>query len=293
MKPKYTLLALSFCAPFFAASADESDRKWTVSTNVSWSQISMSDRDAISGSVSLSRQIGDVSVGGSIGTSNGSDALFDGQTVTDRSSVFGSAFVSWSTDFATLNLNASYGSEEFEGRLILDDGRYEILNGAEVDLVSDVDSVSVNAGISKTLILGDWDVIPRAGFGWSQSASTNTVTAIDGLTGSEFLDEDQTGLSGTIGIGIGYVATERVYLFSDITGLYTENGASNGFASASRQGGLRASGRQDPEESAWAELSLGASFTATDRITLSLTGGTTAGRDDEEVFVSSSLSFGF
>ena len=56
---------------------------------------------------------------------------------------------------------------------------------------------------------------------------------------------------------------------------------------------MRSCSRQDAEESRWAELSLGASLYATDAVTLSLSGGTTAGRDTEEVFASSSLSVSF
>lgn len=293
MKLLSTNIALAVCVSLMSANAQTGTQDWTLSTSGSWSEIDRSDRDAVSLSVSLSRDIGDKTIGGSIGTSNGSDALFDQAEITDRSSVFGSIWFAFPVNEAYVDLSASYGQDDYDGQLIIEESRFGLLEGAGVNLSSDVDSFAIAAAISRTFISGDWDFIPNASLGWSQSESTTTTAALDESLAPIAVSEEQSGLTGSAGMGVGYVATDTVYVFADIVGLYTENGASTGITSMSRNGGLRASSRQDLDEAAWAELSLGASLNATQSVSVSLVGGTTAGRDEEEIFATTSISVGF
>lgn len=292
-----TRLAACLCAGCLAtqptALAEPNAPKWTMSASGSLSELETSDRDAVSASVSLSRTVGNGSIGGALATSNGSDALFDQAEVTDRSSIFASAWIVVPVGPANLDLSVSYGQEDFDGRLVLDSNRFEVLSGAEIDLASEVDSFTTSAAISRVFISGDWDIIPRASLGWSQSEATTTAAAIDGVSGLGVVSEEQSGTNAALGLGLGYVASDQLYLFSDLTGFYAENGASVSVGPASRFGGLRASNRQSPEEATWAEVSFGASIYASDKLTLSLVGGTTAGRDSEEVFATTTLSLGF
>lgn len=293
MKLKAFYLSAAICAALPQAVAQTGDPLWTVSTSGSWSQIDTSDRDAVSASVSLSRVVGDGSVGASLATSNGSDALFNGAEITDRSSLFASAWVYIPVGAVDLDLSASYGQEDFDGRLELESDRFDELDGTEIDLTSEVDSVSLAATLSRVFIVEYWDIIPSATLGWSQSEATSIALAPGDLARPAELVEEQSGMNAAIGLGLGYVAHDRLYLFSDLSALYAENGASTGVSEASRLGGLRASQRQAADEVTWAEVSLGASFYATDTVTLSLSGGTTAGRDEEEVFATTSLSISF
>ena len=171
--------------------------------------------------------------------------------------------------------------------------RFEGLGGTDIDLASEVDSLAVAATLSRVFIVENWDIIPSATIGWSQSDASSTAEAISGLSAPAVLTEEQSGINAALGLGLGYVAHDKLYLFSDVSALYAENGASTGVGQASRLGGLRASSRQAPEEATWAQVSLGASFYATDTLTLSLSGGTTAGRNEEEVFATTTLSIGF
>ncbi|MEO0818239.1 MAG: hypothetical protein AAFX86_13165 [Pseudomonadota bacterium] len=293
MKFKALYLSAVLCAVLPKAVAETDDPLWTFSTSGSWSQIDSSDRDAVSASVSLSRVVGKGSFGASLGTSTGSDALFNGAEITDRSSFFVSSWVYVPVGMVDLDLSVSYSQEDFEGRLELESDRFGELGGTEIDLASDVDSFSVGATLSRIYIVEYWDIIPSATIGWSQSDASSRAVARDGLAEPAVLTEGQSGLNGAVGLGLGYVAHDRLYLFSDISALYAENGASSSVGQASRLGGLRANSRQDPDEATWAEVSLGASFYATDTLTLSLSGGTTAGRDNEEVFATTTLSIGF
>jgi len=293
VKLKAFYLSAAICAALPQAVAQTGDPLWTVSTSGSWSQIDTSDRDAVSASVSLSRVVGDGSVGASLATSNGSDALFNGAEITDRSSLFASAWVYIPVGAVDLDLSASYGQEDFDGRLELESDRFDELDGTEIDLTSEVDSLSLAATLSRVFIVEYWDIIPSATLGWSQSEATSIALAPGDLARPAELVEEQSGMNAAIGLGLGYVAHDRLYLFSDVSGLYAENGASTGVSQASRLGGLRASQRQAPDEVTWAEVSLGASFYATDTVTLSVSGGTTAGRDEEEVFATTSLSISF
>ncbi|MEM7767795.1 MAG: hypothetical protein AAF253_09945 [Pseudomonadota bacterium] len=237
--------------------------------------------------------VGEGSVGVSLATSNGSDALFNGTEITDRSSLFASAWVYVPVGVAGLDLSVSYGQEDFDGRLELESDRFDGLDAAEIDLTSEVDSLSAAATLSRVFIVEDWDIIPSATLGWSQSEATSTAETTGDFARPAVLREEQSGVNAAIGLGLGYVAHDQLYLFSDVSALYAENGASTGVSQASRLGGLRASQRQAAEEVTSAEVSLGASFYATDTVTLSLSGGTTAGRDDEEVFATTSLSISF
>lgn len=293
MKFLSTNIALAVCLSFASANAQTDTPDWTLSTSGSWSEIDSSDRDAVSLSVSLSRQIGDNTMGGSIGTSNGSDALFDQVEVTDRSSVFGSVWFAFPVGEAYVDLSASFGRDDYNGQVIIEESRFGLLEGSGVNLSSEVDSFAVSAAISRTFVSSDWDIIPNASLGWSQSESTIATTAVDESLAPTAVSEEQAGLTGSAGMGVGYVATDAVYMFADILGLYTENGASTGITSASRNGGLRASSRQELDEAAWAELSLGASIYATETVTVSFVGGTTTGRDEEEIFATTSISVGF
>lgn len=292
-----TRLAACLCAGFLAtqptALAQPNDPKWTVSASGSWSELETSDRDAVSASVSLTRTVGNGSIGGALATSNGSDALFDQAEVTDRNSIFASAWIVVPVGEANLDLSVSYGQEDFDGRLVLGSDRFDGLSDTEIDLASEVDSFVASAAVSRVFISGNWDIIPRASLGWSQSEATTTAAAIDGVGGLGLVSEEQSGTNATLGLGLGYVASDQLYLFSDLTGFYSENGASVSVGRASRSGGLRAANRQSPEEATWAEVSLGASIYASETLTLSLVGGTTAGRDSEEVFATTTLSVGF
>lgn len=293
MKLKALYLSAALCAAIPQAVAQTSDPLWTVSTSGSWSQIDSSDRDAVSASISLSRVVGEGSVGVSLATSNGSDALFNGTETTDRSSLFASAWVYVPVGVADLDLSVSYGQEDFDGRLELESDLLDGLDAAEIDLTSEVDSLSLAATLSQVFIVEDWDIIPSATLGWSQSEASSTAVALDGFAAPAALTEEQSGVNAAISLGFGYVAHDRLYLFSDVAALYAENGASTSVGQASRLGGLRASSRQAPDEVTWAEVSLGASVYATETVTLSLSGGTTAGRDEEEVFATTSLSISF
>lgn len=293
MKLKAFSLSAALCAALPQAVAQTSDPLWTVSTSGSWSQIDSSDRDAVSASISLSRVVGEGSAGVSLATSDGSDALFNGAEITDRSSLFASAWVYFPVGVADLDFSVSYGQEDFDGRLELESDRFDGLDATEIDLTSEVDSLSAAATLSRVFIVEDWDIIPSATLGWSQSDASSTAVALERLAAPAVLTEEQSGLNGAIGLGLGYVAHDRLYLFSDVSALYAENGASTGVSEASRLGGLRASQRQAAEEVTWAEASLGARFDATDTVTLGLSGGTTAGRDEEEVFATTSLSISF
>ena len=284
------LAAFAFAMP---ASADTPEPLWTLSTSGSWFEISSSDRDAVSVSVSLSRTVGEGAVGASLGTSNGSDALFDETEITDRSSVFGSIWASVPVGAAYVDLSVSLSQDDYDGDVFIEDSRFDYLNGSGVSLVSDVDTVSVAAAVSRVYYSGDWDIIPNASVGWSQSDSTTSATSLADAVAPIAIKEEQSGVMASAGLGIGYVANDRLYLYSDLVGLYAENGAATGTVSSSRTGNLRSNSRQDADESLWAEVSFGASLYATDTVTLSLSGGTTAGRDDEEVFASSSLSVNF
>lgn len=293
MKLKALYLSAAICAALPQAVAQTGDPLWTVGTSGSWSQIDTSDRDAVSASVSLSRVVGEGSVGASLATSNGSDALFNGAEITDRSSLFASAWVYVPVGVADLDLSVSYGQEDFDGRLELESDRFDALDGNGIDLTSEVDSLSLAATLSRVFIVEYWDIIPSATLGWSQSEATSIAVAQGDLARPAELVEEQSGMNAALGLGLGYVAHDRLYLFSDVSALYAENGASTGVSEVSRLGGLRASQRQAPEEVTWAEVSLGASFYASDKVTLSLSGGTTAGRDEEEVFATTSVSISF
>ena len=293
MKLSSSRLALAAFAFAMPANAETTDPLWTLSTSGSWSEISSSDRDAVSASVSLSRQFGNASVGASIGTSNGSDALFDETEITDRSSVFGSVWTSFPIGAAYVDLSISLGQDDYDGDVFIEESRFDELNDSGVSLVSEVDTISVAAAVSRIYFAGDWDLIPNASLGWSESDSTTTAASLTDALSPISLTEKQSGMTAAVGLGIGYVANDRLYLYSDLVGLYAENGASTGTISASRNGDLRSSARQDADEALWTEATLGVSLYATDRLTLSLSGGTTAGRDTEEVFASSSLSVSF
>ena len=293
VKIKVAILMAASCIVSSEAAAETSDPLWTVSASASWSEIDAADRDALSGSLSLSRFVGKGSVGVALATSNGSDALFEQSEITERTSFFASAWIVFPVGAADMDLSVSYGQEDFDGRLALDSLRFENLDNAEVDLASEVDSFAIAAAVSRTYIAGDWDFIPRASLGWSRSEATSTAAAIDGPVRPAVLNEEQSGATATAGLGIGYVAHDRIYLFSDVSGLFAENGAATSVGQASRVGGLRASTRQDPDEAIWSEVSLGATFFATDTVTLGLAGGGTAGRDQEEVFATTTLSVGF
>lgn len=287
---RLTLAAFAFAMP---ASAETSEPQWTLSTSGSWSEISSSDRDAVSVSVSLSRQVGEGSLGASIGTSNGSDALFDETEITDRSSVFGSLWATFPVGAAYVDLSVSLGQDDYDGDLVITQSRFTELNGGGVSLVSDVDTISVAMAVSRTYYTGNWDLIPNASLGWSQSDATTSAASLADVIAPIAVNEEQSGMTASAGLGLGYVANDRFYLFSDLVGLYAENGASTGTISGSRNGSLRSSSRQDADESLWAEAIFGVSLYATDAVTLSLSGGTTTGRDSEEVFASSSLSVSF
>ena len=284
---------VSLLALAMPAAAETTDADWTFSTSGSWSEISDSDRDAVSVSVSLSRQVGDSSVGVSLGTSNGSDALFEETEITDRSSVFASIWTTIPVGAAYLDLSASIGQDDYDGDVVIEGTRFETLNGSGVGLTSEVDSLSISAALSRSYFIDDWDLIPSASLGWSRSEATTSAAAISEALVPVSLSEEETGMIGSVGLGVGYILNEHLYLFSDLTGLYAENGASTGVSSTSRQNGLRSSARQDTDEAIWTELSLGASVYATETVTVSLSGGTTAGRDTEEVFASYSISVSF
>ncbi|MEO0956745.1 MAG: hypothetical protein AAFU81_12940 [Pseudomonadota bacterium] len=293
MKLSSSRLALAAFAFAMPANAETTEPLWTLSTSGSWSEISSSDRDAVSVSISLSQQIGEGSLGASIGTSNGSDALFENTEITDRSSVFGSVWAAIPVGAAYVDLSVSVGQDEYDGELVIEDTRFDYLNGAGVTLVSEVDTFAIAAAVSRVYYSGDWDLVPNASLGWSQSDSTSTAASLVDDIAPIAVGEEQSGMTASAGLGIGYIANDWLYLYSDLVGLYAENGASTGSISASRNDGLRSSSRQGAEESLWAEVRLGASLYATDAVTLSLSGGTTAGRDTEEVFASSSLSVSF
>ncbi len=300
MKFNTLFLSVTLCLACPSAFARESDPLWTLSASGSWSDIDTADRDIASGSVSLSRQVGDLSIGGALASSSGSDALFEQAEITDRSSTFLSAWVVIPVAEASLDLSVTYGAEDFKGRLLVENGRFQVIDESEqvigeseIDLASEVDSLSVAAALSRTFLVGNWDIIPNASLGWSQSEATSTPTSIGGQLDLGELSETQEGATASLGVGLGYLVSDQLYVFSDVVGLYAENGASSGVRPGGRSGGLRASGRQSTDEATWTELSIGASLYVTDTLTLSLSGGTTAGRDAEEVFATTTLSVSF
>lgn len=293
MKLKALCLTATLCAVVPQALAQASDPVWNVAVSGSWSQVDSSDRDTSSASVALSRTLGQGNIGIALATSEGSDFLFNQAEVTDRSSLFASAWFVVPVGSADLDLGFTYGQEDFEGRIVPEDDRFESLSDAEAELASEVDSFAVYGALSWVFIAGNWDIIPSASIGWSQSEATTTAQLPDELSDIGRLEEEQSGGNASIGLGLGYVVNDQLYLFSDVAGLYAENGASISSRRSSRSGGLRANARQEPDEASWAELSIGASFYATDTLTLSVSGGSTFGRDEEEVFAGTSLSVGF
>ncbi len=287
MKFEIVCFMATFVVSTPGAFAQASDPVWTFSTSGSWAQTDTSDRDNVTGSISLSRLVGEGRVGLDLATSDGSDALFDQAEIVDRSSLFASAWLMFPAGPVDLDLGFTLGREDFEGRVPLERA------DAEVNLNSEVDIYAVSAAISKVLVQGYWDIIPNASLGWSQSEAASTAEIVEALADLAVLSETQEGATASLGLGLGYVAHDQLYLFSDLSGYYAENGASVSVGQASRTGGLRASSRQTPDEANWAEVSLGASVYATDTLTLSLSGGSTLGRDEEEVFASTSLSVSF
>ena len=186
MKLSSSRLALAAFAFAMPANAETTDPLWTLSTSGSWSEISSSDRDAVSASVSLSRQFGNASVGASIGTSNGSDALFDETEITDRSSVFGSVWTSFPIGAAYVDLSISLGQDDYDGDVFIEESRFDELNDSGVSLVSEVDTISVAAAVSRIYFAGDWDLIPNASLGWSESDSTTTAASLTDALSSPF-----------------------------------------------------------------------------------------------------------
>ena len=293
MKRICVLLPTSLVLVLTPAHAAPDEPIWTASISGSWSDIAGSEEDAQSTSLSLSRQTGRASIGGSISSSAGTDSPLETIETLDQSSVFASTWISWPIGDVDMTVSTMLGRETFDGQIDLEDERFDALNGATADISSDVDSFSVNVSASRTFIAGEWDILPSFGIGWSQSETETSATSLSDLSDSLKLLDEENGWSGFLGIGTGYVASDRIYLFADLFGLYAENGASSSTWSSSRFGDLRTSSRQDAEAVSWAELSLGTSLNLTDRLSLSIIGGSTAGREDEEVFVTSALAVNF
>ncbi|MEL6828790.1 MAG: hypothetical protein AAFO63_01505 [Pseudomonadota bacterium] len=292
---KLKILTFSAClmVSILPASADSEAPVWSLSASGSWSEVADADQDATSASVSLSRQVGDGSIGVSLAGSGGSGSPFDTFETTDQSNAFGSVWVYWPVGLVDLSVGVTLGQETFDGRAEIQDTRFGAFDGATAELESDVDSLSFDASVSRTFFRGQWDIIPSASLGWSQSETQTKASTIGNVADSISVENEETGWTATLGIGVGYLLGERTYLFSDLVGVYAENGASSGIATPSRLGGLRTTSRQEAASVNWADISGGASFDLTDAVTLSVSGGTTVGRDEEEIFATTSLSLGF
>lgn len=293
MKLKLIVLTASLAVLVSPAHPNPDETLWTLSASGSWSDVGDVDEDATSASLSLSRRLGEGSVGVSLAGAGGSDSPFDAFQATDQSSVFSSVWVYWPVDLVDLSLGVTFGKETFEGRAEIQDTRFGALNGATADLESDIDSLSFDGSVSRAFVVGEWDIIPSASLGWSLSETQTKASTLGNAADSINVENEETGWTGTLGLGVGYIVTEQAYMFADFVGLYAENGAASGTISASRLGGLRSTSRQDAGAVSWADISAGASFSLSDTLTLSISGGTTAGRDEEEVFATTSLSIGF
>lgn len=293
MKLKLIVLTASLAVLVSPAYANPDETLWTLSASGSWSEVSDFDQDATSASLSLSRRLGEGSVGVSLAGAGGSDRPVDAFEATDQSSVFGSAWIYWPVGLVDLSAGITLGRETFDGRAEVQDSRFGVLDGVTADLDSDVDSLSLDASVSRTLVVGQWDFIPSASLGWSQSETQSRASTIGNGADSIDVENKETGWTGTLGMGAGYIVGERTYLFADLVGIYAENGASSGTTTASRRGGLRATSRQEADAVSWADVSAGVSFDLTDAVALSVSAGTTAGRDEEEIFATTSLSLGF
>lgn len=283
------LLPLALAAAIDGAAAQGAPSPdWTLGLTGGWSapRDTGSDDTLLSLTVWLERQIGQAFVGGSITIFEGDDAVPETVSDVDRSSVSGSIWVAAPVGPAEVDLTVIYGRERFDG-VFTSDGPF----GSMLDLEADTDIWSVAGGVSTVFRSGDVRFIPRASLRYDSSQTD--AGAIAGIGPIAQFDENQDGLTGSLGLRTSWAVRDRLSLSLNATGLAAENGAASAFAFSGRNGPGRPTVRQDETAAQWAELSGGVSIFPTERSSLSISGGTTLGRDIDEVFVSVGISRSF
>lgn len=252
------------------------------------------DLDSASGGVGVSWSSGGTIFGGSISRLEGSTLPPDFAATADGSGLVASVFVGWSASDYDLDLSISHAQQSLEGvSRIAADGP-PALAGREVSVDGKTRSWSASFGLSRSFQQETAWLRPHASLAWNQTEGEASARLVGGGTGLESSSE-ASGVSLTAGIEAGVWLTDWLSVFVDVSGTGSSNEAAAVFG-----GGRRPTTRPvtsettpDDEGGAWAELAAGISVSAPGDVSLSLVAGGSAGRQEDDVFASLSLSKSF
>ncbi|MDP3740686.1 MAG: hypothetical protein Q8R02_25085 [Hyphomonadaceae bacterium] len=283
--------------PAAAPPADDAP-SWTFSLTGDYSTIPDADPDLKSKSAgaALTWTSDTTSIGGAISGLQASTLPAEFATASDGDGWMGSAFVAWAAGEFDLDLSVSHAQQTLEGTGRIRADGPPALAGRDVNVDGETRSSSVSFGVAKTFGFdtGGFDtgwVTPHARIAWNQAESEVSTALVGGGSGLQ-LNSDASGGSLAAGVEAGTDLAPWLSVFVDVTGVASSNEAANVFGFGGRAVARPVSAEED-EGAAWAELSAGFTIHAPADVSIGFAAGASAGREEDDVFGSLTLSKGF
>ena len=282
-------LLIAAVASIGAGEPEAAASNWTVGVTGAYARTDDLDTDSASLGAFVEYAAPGWFTGVSLSGTDGASLAEDYDSPSDGRGVSGSAWAGWTIDDWTLDLAASLSRQDLDGETVAGPDAAPSLQGRTVVIEGETVSSSVSLGVARAFYLDAVTLTPHARAGWDR-VSTDTTASLAGSPGAGLaIDSEASGATASAGLTVSVYPASWVSLFADASGVYATSEAASAFTLGGRTSQARpASGADDG--AGWAEISAGVSFFAPAGVTVSLSGGATAGRDAEDVFASASLS---
>jgi hypothetical protein len=292
----FLLAAATACgAPEQDPPATADAPAFTISVTGDYSNIPDSDAegdlDSASGGLGMSWSSGGITFGGSLSRLEGSALPPEFAATSDGSGLVGSLFVGWSAGDYDLDLSVSHAQQTLEGTSRIADDGPPALAGREVTVDGESRSWSASFGVARSFHQDAGWLRPHASLAWNQT-ETEASAALVGGGGGLQSNGEASGVSLAAGVEAGTYLSDWLSVFVDVTGVTSSNEAANVFGWGGRATARPTTSGSDPDDEggAWADLSAGFAIDAPGGVSLSLVAGASAGRQEDDVFASMSLS---
>lgn len=282
-------LLIAAVASIGAGEPEPAASTWTVGATGSFARTDDLDTDSTSIGAFVEYGAPGWFAGVSLSGTDGTSMQEDYGASAGGSGVSGAAWVGWTVDDWTLDLNASLSQQDIADEVVAGPEASPSLQGRSVNIDGETVSSSLSVGVARSFYFDSVSLTPHARAGWDRT-STDTIASLAGSRGNGLaIDNEASGVTASAGLSLTVSPASWLSLFADASGVYTTSEAANAFTLGGRTSQPRTASGSD-EGAGWAEISAGVSFFAPAGVTISLTGGGTAGRDADDVFASASLS---
>jgi hypothetical protein len=264
-------------------------RHWSVTATVSGAQPEEGDGVLGSGQLSIERRYGDYLLGASLAGSSGEALAPELDVTTDQSGLFGSIWWGGALGDYDVLLSLGYGEQKLEGETTA--SQPPALSGLVIGVDGETQSSSIALSLARSFG-EDVVVTPRIRVSYDRTETQLTATAADPVGASITVGEETSGVTGAVGVDVSGAAGEHVRLLGGAAYLATDEAAAQGFW-VGRSGGARPATRQQEGAAQWGEAYLGLALTPIASTEISLTAGSTIGREQDEAFGSLAVAWSF